>query len=143
MVLAWSFGFISKFCFLVFQPEFKAADPICTFLFSVLVLWTTVPVIKDVFRILMEGCPQHIDVDKVKELLLSVSGVVSVHSLRVWSLNMTHSLLTAHVLTEEDTDSQLVLMKATNLLRSEFSFSNVTIQVERLGSGARTLSTQR
>lgn len=37
------------------QPEYKVADPICTFLFSALVLGTTVPVTKDVFRILMEG----------------------------------------------------------------------------------------
>lgn len=37
------------------QPEYKAADPICTFLFSALVLGTTIPVTKDVLRILMEG----------------------------------------------------------------------------------------
>lgn len=58
------------------------------------------------FQTFLPGCPQHIDVDKVKELLLSVSGVVSVHSLRVWSLNMTHSLLTAHVLTGESPQLQ-------------------------------------
>lgn len=37
------------------QPEYKVADPICTFLFSVLVLGTTLPVTKDVFRVLLEG----------------------------------------------------------------------------------------
>lgn len=37
------------------QPEYKVADPICTFLFSVLVVGTTLPVTKDVCRILMEG----------------------------------------------------------------------------------------
>lgn len=31
------------------------ADPICTFLFSVFVLCTTVTILRDVFRILMEG----------------------------------------------------------------------------------------
>lgn len=43
------------FCLYSLQPEYKVADPICTFLFSVLVLGTTLPVTKDVFRILMEG----------------------------------------------------------------------------------------
>lgn len=37
------------------QPEYQVADPICTFLFSVLVVGTTLPVTKDVLRILMEG----------------------------------------------------------------------------------------
>lgn len=37
------------------QPEYKIADPICTFLFSVFVLGTTITILRDVFRILMEG----------------------------------------------------------------------------------------
>lgn len=115
--------------FISSQPEYKVADPICTFLFSVLVLGTTLPVTKDVFRILMEGkhsiihifillneysswvtgterhllfsagTPQDINFNAVRELLLSVRGVVAAHSLHMWSLNMTHSLLSVHVVT--------------------------------------------
>lgn len=106
------------------QPEYKIADPICTFLFSALVLWTTLPVTKDVFRILMEGkhfsltldhcakftphsvlsvisagTPHDVNVNTVRELLLSVRGVAAVHSLHTWSLNTTHCLLSAHVAT--------------------------------------------
>lgn len=40
---------------LLTQPEYKVADPICTFLFSVFVLATTLTILRDVFRILMEG----------------------------------------------------------------------------------------
>ena len=41
----------------IFQPEekYRLADPICTFLFSVLVLFTTINVLKDTLRIIMEG----------------------------------------------------------------------------------------
>ncbi|XP_039642563.1 zinc transporter 2-like isoform X2 [Perca fluviatilis] len=129
--LVQSVGVLLAATIIHFWPEYKAADPICTFLFSVLVLGTTLPVTKDVFRILMEGVPQGVPFSTVRELLLSVRGVVGVHSLHMWSLNMTHSLLSVHVATEEDADSQIVLRKATKLLRSEFGFSSVTIQVER------------
>ena len=37
------------------QPEWKIADPICTFLFSVLVLISTIYILKDVLRVLMKG----------------------------------------------------------------------------------------
>ncbi|XP_029973343.1 zinc transporter 2-like [Salarias fasciatus] len=113
-----------------FRPEYKVADPICTFLFSILVLLTTFPVIKDVFRILMQGAPQGLKFSAVKELLRSVRGVTDIHSLHMWSLNMNHSLLSVHVDTEEEADSQKILIKATKLLRSKFGFSSVTIQVE-------------
>uniref|UniRef100_A0A8C6SMH0 Zinc transporter 2-like n=1 Tax=Neogobius melanostomus TaxID=47308 RepID=A0A8C6SMH0_9GOBI len=140
--LLQSLGVLLAAALIHFWPECKAADPICTFLFSVLVLWTTFPVIKDVLRVLVEACPEHVQADEVRELLRSVSGVRSVHSLRVWGLNLSLPLLTAHVVTEDDTDPQLVLMKATDLLRSEFSFSNVTIQVETIRPEERTHETE-
>ncbi|KAM8914416.1 proton-coupled zinc antiporter SLC30A2-like [Spinachia spinachia] len=127
--LVQSVGVLLAATIIHFRPEYKVADPICTFLFSLLVLGTTLPITKDVFRILMEGAPAGVSFSAVRELLLSVRGVVSVHSLHMWSLNMTHSLLSVHMATE-DADTQIVLTKATKLLRSEFGFSTVTIQME-------------
>uniref|UniRef100_UPI0037E73977 proton-coupled zinc antiporter SLC30A2-like n=1 Tax=Semicossyphus pulcher TaxID=241346 RepID=UPI0037E73977 len=129
--LVQSVGVLLAATIIHFWPEYKVADPICTFLFSALVLGTTLPVTKDVLRILMEGTPQDVNFSTVRELLLSVRGVVSVHSLHTWSLNMNQYLLSVHVATGRDADAQIVLMKATKLLRSEFGFSGITIQVER------------
>jgi len=42
-------------CGIMLQPEWKLADPICTFVFSVLVLFTTFTILRDIFAILMEG----------------------------------------------------------------------------------------
>uniref|UniRef100_A0A3Q1D9K6 Probable proton-coupled zinc antiporter SLC30A3 n=1 Tax=Amphiprion ocellaris TaxID=80972 RepID=A0A3Q1D9K6_AMPOC len=129
--LLQSVGVLLAATIIHFWPEYKVADPICTFLFSVLVVATTFPVTKDVFRILMEGVPQDLSFSAVKDLLLSVRGVAAVHGLHMWSINMSQSLLSVHVAAEEDSDSQMILRKATKLLRSEFGFSSITIQVER------------
>ncbi|XP_068194843.1 proton-coupled zinc antiporter SLC30A2-like [Antennarius striatus] len=129
--LVQSVGVLLAATIIHFWPEYKVADPICTFLFSILVLGTTLQFTKDVFRILMEGVPQGVHVSRVRELLLSVRGVVALHNLHMWSLNMTHSLLSVHLAADEDADMQTVLTEATTLLRSEFSFSSITIQVER------------
>ncbi|CAL8284099.1 unnamed protein product [Lota lota] len=118
------------------RPEMKMADPICTFLFSVLVLATTFTIIKDVCRTLMEGAPSGISVAEVKEALLSVGGVRAVHELHAWGLSGTHSLVSVHVATEESADTQLVLQDITGQLRSEFGFSGVTVQVERYSEDA-------
>ena len=37
------------------KPECKLADPICTFIFSILVLITTITIMHDIVRVLMEG----------------------------------------------------------------------------------------
>lgn len=41
--------------YVFFQPEYKIADPICTFLFSILVLCTTFAIMRDILIVLMEG----------------------------------------------------------------------------------------
>ncbi|XP_069391731.1 proton-coupled zinc antiporter SLC30A2-like isoform X2 [Paralichthys olivaceus] len=99
--LLQSVGVLLAATIIHFWPEYKVADPICTFLFSVLVVGTTVPVTKDVLRILMEGAPQDVSFSAVRKSLLSVGGVVAVHSLYMWSLNMSDALLSVHVVTGE------------------------------------------
>ncbi|NXW62624.1 ZNT8 protein, partial [Eurystomus gularis] len=38
-----------------FKPEYKIADPICTFVFSIFVLATTITIVRDILIVLMEG----------------------------------------------------------------------------------------
>lgn len=52
-----SLGVIAAALIIYFKPEWKIADPICTFLFSILVLMTTVPIFGDMMRLLLEGTP--------------------------------------------------------------------------------------
>nr|XP_057912016.1 proton-coupled zinc antiporter SLC30A2-like [Doryrhamphus excisus] len=115
-------------------PECQAADPVCTLLFSVLVMWSTLPAARDVFRVLMDGAPPNVCYASVRDVLLSVPGVASLHNLHVWSLDTTHCLLCVHVTAEDDADPLVVLATATELLRSEFGFTGMTLQVEQSGT---------
>uniref|UniRef100_A0A8C8E0R8 Probable proton-coupled zinc antiporter SLC30A3 n=2 Tax=Oryzias sinensis TaxID=183150 RepID=A0A8C8E0R8_9TELE len=112
------------------RPEYKVADPICTFLFSLFVLCTTVTILRDVFRILMEGSPKGIEFSSVKEVLLSVKAVKSMHCLHLWALTLGQSLVSVHLAIEEEADPQAVLQEATDLLIAKFGFHSITIQVE-------------
>ena len=48
-------------------------DPVCTLVFACIVLVTTLSVLKDSVRILVEGAPKNINFDKVREELTNVS----------------------------------------------------------------------
>jgi solute carrier family 30 (zinc transporter), member 2 len=60
-----SLGVITAAVLICINEEWKIADPICTFIFSVLVLFTTIPIMRDCTKILMEGTPDEIDVEKL------------------------------------------------------------------------------
>ncbi|XP_077566833.1 zinc transporter 2 isoform X1 [Stigmatopora nigra] len=128
--LLQSVGVMVAAIVIFFRPEYKVADPICTFLFSIFVLCTTFTILKDVFRILMEGSPKGIEFNSVKEVLLTVKAVRSAHSLHLWALTLGRTLASVHLAVDEGTDTQSVLQEATELLHTKFGFHSVTIQVE-------------
>ena len=49
------------------------------------------------YFLLLAGVPKHLSYNGVKELILAVDGVVSVHSLHIWSLTMNQVILSVHV----------------------------------------------
>uniref|UniRef100_A0A8C5E3G1 Probable proton-coupled zinc antiporter SLC30A3 n=2 Tax=Gouania willdenowi TaxID=441366 RepID=A0A8C5E3G1_GOUWI len=128
--LLQSVGVLVAATVIYFRPEYKVADPICTFLFSVFVLCTTVTILRDVFRILLEGSPKGIEYSSVKEVLLSIKAVKTVHCLHLWALTLTHTLVSVHVTVEDADDAHTVLTDATDLLYNKFGFHSVTVQVE-------------
>uniref|UniRef100_A0A8B9NLE6 Proton-coupled zinc antiporter SLC30A8 n=1 Tax=Accipiter nisus TaxID=211598 RepID=A0A8B9NLE6_9AVES len=82
-----------------FKPEYKIADPICTFVFSIFVLATTITILRDILIVLMEGISKGFAYDAVKARILAVEKVESVHNLHLWSLTMNQTILSAHVAT--------------------------------------------
>uniref|UniRef100_A0A8B9F6J4 Probable proton-coupled zinc antiporter SLC30A3 n=1 Tax=Amazona collaria TaxID=241587 RepID=A0A8B9F6J4_9PSIT len=114
-----------------FKPQCKIADPISTLFFSVFVLGSTFTILRDVFRVLMEGTPRGLEFDAVKEMLLAVNGVKGVHDLHLWALTLSHHAMSVHVAVDTSADPEVVLHEATTQLQSRFGFASCTVQVER------------
>uniref|UniRef100_A0A0A9Z309 Zinc transporter 2 n=1 Tax=Lygus hesperus TaxID=30085 RepID=A0A0A9Z309_LYGHE len=113
-----------------FKPEWKVVDPICTFLFSILVLLTTFAIIKDTLIVLMEGLPRDVDFDDVMNTLLSIDGVMAVHNLRIWALSLDKTALAAHIAIKPGTIPQTVLKTASNKIHQKYNFFEMTLQIE-------------
>ncbi|XP_008640891.1 PREDICTED: zinc transporter 8 [Corvus brachyrhynchos] len=112
-----------------FKPQYRIADPICTFVFSIFVLATTVPILRDILTVLMEGTSKGFAYDAIKARILAVEKVESVHNLHLWSLTMNQTALSAHIATDT-TDSQKILRDITQVLFEHHSFHSITIQIE-------------
>ena len=80
--------------------DYFIADPIITIIFTILVTFTTLPIMKESIKVLMEGQPDNINYEVVKKKLENVKGVVNVHDLHMWSLNPGFISLSAHITSE-------------------------------------------
>jgi len=92
-----SIGVIIAAIAITIYPEAKIADPICTYLFSVLVLITTIPVFRDCMRILMEVQPPSVDALKVRAKILKIPEVDTVDDIHTWALAGSKNIMTVHV----------------------------------------------
>jgi len=113
-----------------FKPEWNIIDPICTFIFSLLVLGTTISILRKTLSVLLEATPSDINYDIVKSTFLSVKGIRQIHSLRIWGLTTDKAALAAHLAIDKGLNAQQVLQAATVKIRAEYNFYEMTLQVE-------------
>lgn len=115
-----------------FKPEYKLADPICTYIFSVLVICTTFRIIRDTTVIVLEGVPRHLDIQRIREDLLKLEDVQSVDELNIWALtaDKTAALVHLQLTPSGDTNWEEVQSKARLLLLHTYGLSRCTVQVQ-------------
>lgn len=57
-----SIGVVIAAIIIYVEPDWHIADPICTFIFTFLCIFTTIPIFRDCVSVLMEATPKEIDV---------------------------------------------------------------------------------
>ncbi|KAG6499421.1 hypothetical protein ZIOFF_039207 [Zingiber officinale] len=113
------------------KPEWKTIDMACTLFFSVIVLITTIKMLRDVLEVLMESTPRQIDATKLETGLCQLDGVVAIHELHIWAITVGKVLLACHVTIAPEADADLVLDMVIGYIKREYNISHVTIQIER------------
>jgi len=111
--------------------DWKLADPIVSGLIGIMILPRTWTLIRECIHILMEGTPAHVDLEKLRDKLSSVSGVKNVHDLHVWTITSGRDAISAHVLIDETRPPDDVLREVTSIALSEFNLPHSTLQVEQ------------
>lgn len=126
-----SLGVLIASLVIYFFPEYHIIDPICTFIFSVIVLFTTFTIIRDVLNVLMEGIPKGIDMQEVQKTLFNIRGVRKVHNLRIWSLSLDKAALSTHLAIEKGYEPSKILNDALREVKSRYDIFELTIQIEQ------------
>lgn len=107
------------------------ADPIIAVLIGLWVLPRTWTLLREAMQVLMQGVPAGMELEEVRQMMLSHSDVVAVHNLHVWALGSKEPVLTAHVvLREEATNAEGVRMWLAAALEERFNVHHATLQIE-------------
>ncbi|OAD08719.1 hypothetical protein MUCCIDRAFT_120719, partial [Mucor lusitanicus CBS 277.49] len=126
-----SIGVLISSVILLFKPNYSIVDPLCTFVFSVIVLYTTYHLVQDSIGVLMEGAPGHIQTDAIEKSLQQIPGVIAVHDLHIWTLSPGKSSLTAHILADMAAcDYDSILSQGQSIVCGSYGIHHSTLQIE-------------
>ena len=124
-----SIGVIISALIIYFQPTWTIADPICTFVFTVLVMFTTVPVFKDCLIVLLEASPPDIDLMEMISDLNKLEGVQDIHSVHLWSISAEKTVFSCHM---RSTNPKRATKEAIYIIKYKYNLTYPTIQVEHI-----------
>ena len=94
------------------EGRFQLADPICTFLFAILVIFTTKGVFMEILGMIMMKTPDAVDMGSVGQALLRIDGVIGVHDLHCFSISDSLTVAIAHLEILNLDDQENVLISA-------------------------------
>lgn len=109
-------------------------DQVASILIAALIFPRAISLLREVVDVLLEASPKSINVDRAREHMLSVGGVIEVHDVHAWTITSGVPAFSAHVTVAEDVWSErgahAVLDELRACLREHFGTDHITLQLE-------------
>ena len=109
---------------------FELIDVLASIFIGLFILPRTWSLIDQAFHVLLEGAPRNVDLGVIREHVLEVEGVTSVHDLHVWNLTSGMNVMSAHVVIREDASAQQVIDQLNVCLGGHFDIQHSSFQIE-------------
>ncbi|MCI0666761.1 MAG: cation diffusion facilitator family transporter [Methylococcaceae bacterium] len=105
-------------------------DPVISLAIVAVILHGSWTLLSDSLLLAMDAVPGSIDLLEVRDYLLSLPGVASLHDLHIWGMSTTEAALTAHLVIPAGEPDDAFLHRIAFELHERFGIGHSTIQVE-------------
>ena len=116
----------------IYFTGWTPVDPLLSVLICVLILFSSLKLLRDAVDVLMQRVPRELSLPVVGETLVAVEGVRSVHDLHIWRLDSRMVSLSAHIVVDDLSAWPRVLERLRETLSQRFDIHHVTLQPEPL-----------
>ena len=118
----------------VWTTGWAPADSLASMVIGVLILISSVGLLRQTVAILLNATPADIDYEEVKAALLGVAHFEQVLDLHIWPISTGQNILTAHIRLQPGCGDaghwKQCLRTAETLLRDRFHIEHATLQLE-------------
>jgi cobalt-zinc-cadmium efflux system protein len=126
----------------ILATGWDAIDPLASIVIAILILASSIRLVREPLDVLMEAAPSGTDVDAIARAVGSVPGVREVHELHVWTVTPGFETLAAHVVVARGEDRDRARREVEFLLRDRYGVEHTTLQMEEEADDAALLQVQ-
>jgi cobalt-zinc-cadmium efflux system protein len=128
----------------IYLTGWTPIDPLLSLFVCVLILRSTLNLLKTSAGMLLEHVPDSVDFRRVADELKAMPGICAVHNLHIWEISPGHIALTAHLEISEISQWAATLERIQDMLRRDHGIDHATLQPEptSLQTPAQTHSPQ-
>jgi cobalt-zinc-cadmium efflux system protein len=107
-------------------------DPILSIAVAILILKSAWVLVKRSAHVLLEGAPEWLDIDTMREHLIGkIPEVASIHHVHVWGLTPQDLMLTMHLCVSTQPENPTdIIRRVKAQLREEYGIGHSTIEIE-------------
>jgi cobalt-zinc-cadmium efflux system protein len=105
-------------------------DPLVGIAIAILILASSVRLVREPLDVLMEAAPSGVDVEGIARSVCAVDGVRAVHDLHVWSVTAGFQALAAHVVVGRGEDRDRARREVEFALQDRYGIEHTTLQME-------------
>lgn len=113
----------------IYLTQWVWVDTLIAVLIGMWVLPRSWLLLKQSINILLEGVPDEIDIEALRQDLLALAGVESIHQLKVWAISSKNIHLAVHLYAPQAERNHLY-DEATEMLIHRYGIRQVTLQIE-------------
>ena len=111
-------------------------DPILSLLITFYVLFNIYKNMKESLRIILQGTPEEVSSEKIKERILAFDKIKSIHDIHLWTLDGNYNVFTVHLVLEDKNtvlhETGKLKQKLKKMLHDDFDLEHITIELEVL-----------
>jgi len=107
----------------------KYIDPSVSLIIVILILITTVPLVKRLIIILLQSTPQGINTTSLREKIMQLDGIINAHDLHVWQLVDDLIIASIHLICVRDVDYHDLVQKVKTIFH-DYGIHSSAIQAE-------------
>lgn len=100
--------------FIITATGIQWIDPLISLVIMAVVIYSTWGLLTESLRLSLDAVPKHIDMEKIKQVILKHREIKEVHHIHVWAMSTTRNAMTAHLILNADcTDASISALKHT------------------------------